>query len=154
MLVWYFGEQHWNFKLKTNFIFASIQSCYQCHNRKIPRMSTGVLLCFHVWKKETFSAVRQAEHYVSIQLRRASNSPKCALRQKAALWPIPAVKLSKLFRKEDKYSFLEAQTLNRDKHHHQRIWSSCWQIHWTVPKRDVKFQIIFVCLHLISCLCC
>lgn len=74
-------------------------------------MSTGVLLCFHVWKKETFSAVRQAEQYVSIQLRTASNSPKRAMRQKAAPWPIPAVKVSKLFRKEDKYSFLKHRHL-------------------------------------------
>lgn len=75
--------------------------------------------------KETFSAVRQAEQYVSIQLRTASNFPKHAMRQKAALWPIPAVKLSKLFRKKDKYYFLETQTLNTDKHQHQRICSRC-----------------------------
>lgn len=145
ILMWYFREQHWNFELKTNFSFASIQSCYQCHNRQITRMSTGELLCFHVWKKEIFSAVRQAEQCISIQLRIVSNSPKRAMRQKAAPWPIPAVKLSKLFRKEDKYPFREAQTLNRDKdeHQHQRICSSCWQIHWTLPKRDVKFQNYF-----------
>lgn len=99
------------------------------------------LRCFHEGKKETFSAVRQVEQHVSIQLRKANNSLKHAMRQNAIPWLISAVKLSKLFRKENKYSFLEAYMLKRDKDHHQyqRVCSRL-QIHCALPKMNVKFQ--------------
>lgn len=109
-------------------------------------------------ERETFSAVRQIEQLVSIQLRKASDSLKHAIKLNAVPWLISAAKLSKLCRKDSKYSFLEVYTCNKSKDHHQdqRVCGKLMtnSLCSTRKEHQIPKLFLFVCLHLIPCLRC
>ena len=98
-------------------------------------------------ERKTFSAVRQVEQLVSIQLRKASDSLKHAIKLNAVPWLVSAVKLSKLYRKDSKYSFLEAYTCNKGKDHHQdqRVCSRLMLNSLCSTRKEHQIPKLFLC---------